>query len=172
MRGIEREVLPAAAHFGLGLLPYFPLASGMLTGKYQRNATMPAGARLTETERLADRYLKDSYWPIVEKLTDFATARGHSLLELAFSWLLSHAPVASVIAGATRGGAGEGECRGRVVGADGGGVGCDRRDHQGVAASPAEGRLPPACSVSRRYARSSSCHASSRRREATGRSAR
>ena len=102
VRGIEREVLPAASHFGLGLLPYFPLASGLLTGKYRRNAAMPAGARLTETERLADRYLKDAYWPIVEKLTDFATSRGHDLLDLAFSWLLSHAPVASVIAGATR----------------------------------------------------------------------
>jgi aryl-alcohol dehydrogenase-like predicted oxidoreductase len=102
VRGIEKEVLPAASHFGLGLLPYFPLASGLLTGKYRRNAAMPAGARLTETERLADRYLKDAHWPIVEKLTDFATSRGHTLLELAFSWLLSHAPVASVIAGATR----------------------------------------------------------------------
>jgi aryl-alcohol dehydrogenase-like predicted oxidoreductase len=102
VRGIEREVLPAAAHFGLGMLPYFPLASGLLTGKYQRNAAMPSGARLTETQRLADRYLTDANWPTVEKLTDFATSRGHSLIELAFSWLLSHAPVASVIAGATK----------------------------------------------------------------------
>ena len=102
VRGIERDVLPAATHFGLGLLPYFPLASGLLTGKYQRNAAMPRGARLTETQRLADRYLTETNWPTVEKLTDFAMSRGHTLLELAFSWLLSHAPVASVIAGATR----------------------------------------------------------------------
>jgi aryl-alcohol dehydrogenase-like predicted oxidoreductase len=102
VRGIEREVLPAATHFGLGMLPYFPLASGLLTGKYQRNTTLPEGARLTNTQRLADRYLTDANWPAVEKLTDFAASQGHSLVELAFSWLLSHAPVASVIAGATK----------------------------------------------------------------------
>ncbi len=102
VRGIEREIIPAATHFGLGLLPYFPLASGLLTGKYQRNAAMPEGARLTQTQRLAERYLTDANWPTVEKLTDFATSRGHTLVELAFSWLLSHATIASVIAGATK----------------------------------------------------------------------
>jgi aryl-alcohol dehydrogenase-like predicted oxidoreductase len=102
VRGAERALLPAANHFGLGLLPYFPLASGLLTGKYQRNTVLPEGARLTETQRLADRYLTEANWPVVEKLADFATSRGHSLLDLAFSWLLAHAPVASVIAGATR----------------------------------------------------------------------
>ena len=86
----------------MGLLPYFPLASGLLTGKYRRHAPLPEGARLTKTQRLADRYLTDANWPIVEKLHEFCAARGHSLLELAFSWLLAQAPVASVIAGATQ----------------------------------------------------------------------
>ena len=96
------ELLPAMERFGLGLLPYFPLASGLLTGKYRRNATMPEGARLTNTQRLADRYLTDRHWPVVEKLSDFCAARGHTMVELAFSWLLSRGVVASVIAGATR----------------------------------------------------------------------
>ncbi len=63
---------------------------------------MPEGARLTNTQRLADRYLTDANWPQVEKLADFCAARGHTMVELAFSWLLSRGPVASVIAGATK----------------------------------------------------------------------
>ena len=102
VRGADKELLPAMERFGLGLLPFFPLASGLLTGKYQRNAEMPQGARLTETERLASRFMTDAHWPKVEKLGDFAASRGHTLLELAFSWLLARKPVASVIAGATR----------------------------------------------------------------------
>ncbi len=102
VRKADAELLPAMERFGLGLLPYFPLASGLLTGKYRRNATMPEGARLTNTQRLADRYLTDRHWPVVEKLTDFCDARGHTLVELAFSWLLSRSVTASVIAGATR----------------------------------------------------------------------
>jgi len=74
----------------------------LLTGKYQRNATLPAGARLTTTQRLADRYLTESHWPVVEKLADFCAARGRSMVQLAFSWLLARGPVASVIAGATK----------------------------------------------------------------------
>ena len=101
VRKHEAELMPAMRKYGLGLLPYFPLASGLLTGKYNRNAPMPADARLTKTQRLADRYLTEQNWAIAEKLGDFAQARGHSALELAFSWLLSHPPVASVIAGAT-----------------------------------------------------------------------
>ncbi|MBV9734594.1 MAG: aldo/keto reductase [Acidisphaera sp.] len=102
VRGLERELLPAVQAYGLGLLPYFPLASGLLTGKYRRDAAMPEGARLTKTQRLADRYISERNWAIVERLERFATERGRTLLELAFSWLLSHPPVASVIAGATR----------------------------------------------------------------------
>jgi aryl-alcohol dehydrogenase-like predicted oxidoreductase len=102
VRAIERELLPAIAAHGLGLLPYFPLASGLLTGKYRRNTAMPEGGRLTETPRLADRYLKESHWEKVERLEAFCAARNRSLLELAFSWLLARPAVASVIAGATR----------------------------------------------------------------------
>ncbi len=102
VRGAQRELLPAMAHFGLGLLPYFPLASGLLTGKYQRNAVMPQGARLTTTQRLADRYLTDVNWPTVEKLADWVGQRGHTMLELAFAWLLAQPAVSSVIAGATK----------------------------------------------------------------------
>jgi aryl-alcohol dehydrogenase-like predicted oxidoreductase len=102
VRDAEASLMPAARAAGMGLLPYFPLASGLLTGKYRRNAPMPAGARLTATQRLADRYLTERNWTIAERLADFAEARGRTMLELAFSWLLAQAPVASVIAGATR----------------------------------------------------------------------
>ena len=101
-RAPETELMPAARAAGMGLLPYFPLASGLLTGKYRRNAPMPADARLTKTQRLADRTLTERNWRIAESLGDYAEARGHTLLELAFSWLLARAPVASVIAGATK----------------------------------------------------------------------
>lgn len=102
VRDPERELLPAMDAHGLGLLPYFPLASGLLSGKYKRNAPMPEGARLTKTQRLADRYLTDTNWKIVERLEEFCARRGRSLLELAFSWLVARRKVSSVIAGATK----------------------------------------------------------------------
>ncbi|HXN44670.1 MAG TPA: aldo/keto reductase [Xanthobacteraceae bacterium] len=102
VREPERELIPAMERYGLGLLPYFPLASGLLTGKYKRNASMPAGARLTGTKRLADRYLTEANWRIVERFEDFCARRGRTLLELAFSWLTARPTVASVIAGATQ----------------------------------------------------------------------
>ena len=100
MRDIERELLPAIDHFGLGLLPYFPLASGLLSGKYTRGA-LPEGARLTAVPGLGQRYLTEENWRKVEALKLFAKERGHSLLDLAFAWLLARPNVASVIAGAT-----------------------------------------------------------------------
>jgi len=102
VRGLDKESIPAMQAYGLGLLPFFPLASGLLTGKYKRNAPMPEGARLTNTQRLADRYINDVNWQIVERLGDFAATRGHSMLELAFSWLACRPTVVSVIAGATK----------------------------------------------------------------------
>ncbi len=102
VRGAEKELLPALDACGLGLLPYFPLGSGLLTGKYKRNAPKPEGARLSYLQNLADRYFTDANWAIVETLSDFCAARGHTLLELAFSWLAAKAPVSSVIAGATK----------------------------------------------------------------------
>lgn len=101
VRKIEKDLVPAMQHYGLGLLPYFPLASGLLTGKYRRNQ-MPEGARLTAVKNLADRYLTDANWSKVESLEKFCADRGHTMLELAFSWLLARPTVASVIAGATR----------------------------------------------------------------------
>jgi aryl-alcohol dehydrogenase-like predicted oxidoreductase len=101
-RDIERDLVPAMQQHGLGLLPYFPLGSGLLTGKYKRGAPLPDGARLTVTKRLADRYMTDRNLEIVAKLEAFCERRGHSVLELAFSWLAARLPVASVIAGATK----------------------------------------------------------------------
>jgi aryl-alcohol dehydrogenase-like predicted oxidoreductase len=102
VRGIESDLLPAMQSYGMGLLPYFPLASGLLTGKYKRNAPMPQGTRLAGAKALADRYLTERNWGIAEKLGDFCAARDHSMLELAFSWLARRPQVSSVIAGATR----------------------------------------------------------------------
>jgi aryl-alcohol dehydrogenase-like predicted oxidoreductase len=102
VRDAEKELIPAAQAYGLGLLPYFPLACGLLTGKYKRNAAMPADARLTNTQRLADRYLTESNWAKTEKLADFCEKRGKSMVELAFSWLAAQPVVSSVIAGATK----------------------------------------------------------------------
>jgi aryl-alcohol dehydrogenase-like predicted oxidoreductase len=102
---LEREYEPNMAAmveaYGLGLIPFSPLANGLLTGKYRRNLPMPEGARLTVTQRMADRYLTERNWAIIEDLADFCDARGHTLLELAFSWLASRPAVASIIAGAT-----------------------------------------------------------------------
>jgi aryl-alcohol dehydrogenase-like predicted oxidoreductase len=102
VRDIEKDLVPAMQAYDLGLLPFFPLASGLLTGKYQRNAPLPDGTRLANTKRLADRYISDANWTIVEKLSDFAAARGRTMLELAFSWLAARPYVSSVIAGATK----------------------------------------------------------------------
>jgi aryl-alcohol dehydrogenase-like predicted oxidoreductase len=102
VRDIERELIPAMQAYDMGLLPFFPLASGFLTGKYKRNAPMPEGSRLATTPRFQDRYATEKNWAIVEALSAFATARGHTMLELAFSWLAAQPAVSSVIAGATK----------------------------------------------------------------------
>jgi aryl-alcohol dehydrogenase-like predicted oxidoreductase len=98
-RGVEDEVVPACEHFGLGLLPFFPLDSGLLTGKYQRGEKPAAGTRLAQ-----DRYqpwLDNADWDTVEALTAFGAERGHSLLEVAIAGLAAQPAVTSVIAGAT-----------------------------------------------------------------------
>jgi aryl-alcohol dehydrogenase-like predicted oxidoreductase len=102
VRDADRELLPALRAHGQGLLPFFPLAGGLLTGKYKRGAPMPEGARLTYVKPSADRFLTERSWSILERLDAFCAARGHSLIELAFSWLASRSPVSSVIAGATK----------------------------------------------------------------------
>jgi aryl-alcohol dehydrogenase-like predicted oxidoreductase len=101
-RGAEKDLIPAIAHYGMGLLPYFPLANGALTGKYKRNAPMPEGARLTKLPERAGQIFSDDNWTKIEALTAFCEARGKTLVELAFSWLAAQPVVSSVIAGATR----------------------------------------------------------------------
>lgn len=98
-RGAEQEVVPACERFGLGLLPYFPLANGLLTGKYRRGEAAPAGTRLG-IERFADA-LTNAPWEVLDRLESFARERGRSLLDVAISGLGAQPTVASVIAGAT-----------------------------------------------------------------------
>jgi aryl-alcohol dehydrogenase-like predicted oxidoreductase len=104
VRGLEKDLRPAIESYGIGLLPYFPLASGLLTGKYKRNEPMPEGTRLARAKGIShfEKFLTDEKWTAVERLSGFAAERGHTLLELAFSWLLAQQPVPSVIAGATK----------------------------------------------------------------------
>jgi aryl-alcohol dehydrogenase-like predicted oxidoreductase len=99
-RDIERELVPAMRAHGLGFLPYFPLASGVLSGKYLGGA-MPAGTRISNQARLKDRFLTAENLAKADALATFARARGRTLLDLAFSWLLARPTVASVIAGAS-----------------------------------------------------------------------
>ncbi len=100
-RRIERELVPACNARGVGILPYFPLASGFLTGKYRRGQDAPAGSRLSAAGPMADRYLTEANFDQLLALEAFASERGHSMLELAIGWLASQPHVSSVIAGAT-----------------------------------------------------------------------
>ena len=102
VREIERELLPALQAYNIGLLPYFPLASGLLTGKYSRTSPPPPDTRFSAWQRLGDRYATDANWDAVEHLRSFCAARGKGMLELAFNWLLAKPVVSSVIAGATK----------------------------------------------------------------------
>ncbi len=99
-RRIEAELVPACRAHEVGILPYFPLASGFLTGKYRRGQEAPEGTRLA-AGRAAERALTDARFDQLEALEGFAKERGHSLLELAIGWLASKPQVDSVIAGAT-----------------------------------------------------------------------
>jgi aryl-alcohol dehydrogenase-like predicted oxidoreductase len=98
----EAAVLPACERLGLSFIPYFPLASGLLTGKYRRGESPPEGTRLAQWP--ADRVgpmLSDERFVTVEHLDDYARDHGHTILELALSWLAAQPTVASIIAGAT-----------------------------------------------------------------------
>lgn len=99
-RGVEEEVVPTILRHGLGIVPYFPLESGLLTGKYLQGQAYPGGSRLAAMPRFATLATEDNF-VYIEELTEFARSRGHSLLELAFSWLAAQEGVASIIAGAT-----------------------------------------------------------------------
>jgi aryl-alcohol dehydrogenase-like predicted oxidoreductase len=101
-RRIERELVPAATAHGLGVLPYFPLASGFLTGKYRPGQPPPEGTRLATAGAMGERILTEQNFETLTKLEAFAGPRGRSMLEVAIGWLASQPHVSSVIAGATR----------------------------------------------------------------------
>lgn len=101
-RRIEGELMPACNAYGLSILPYFPLASGFLTGKYRQGQEMPAGTRLANAGPMAARVLNDKNYETLGKLEAFADARGKTMLDLAIGWLASLSHVGSVIAGATK----------------------------------------------------------------------
>ncbi|HLK61221.1 MAG TPA: aldo/keto reductase [Chthonomonadaceae bacterium] len=99
-RAAEQDVLPECERTGIAFLPYFPLANGLLTGKYRKGQPFPEGTRIQAEGRNAG-LLSEENLDKVEALIAFAEARNHTLLELAFGWLLAHPSIASVIAGAT-----------------------------------------------------------------------
>ena len=100
-RNIEKELVPAANAHGARFLPFYPLASGLLTGKYRPDAPPPPGSRFAKPERYESRFMTDRVNTMVEGLRTFAETRGHTLLELAMSWLACQPHVGSIIAGAT-----------------------------------------------------------------------
>jgi aryl-alcohol dehydrogenase-like predicted oxidoreductase len=100
-REIEKELIPACEYFGIGVLPYFPLAGGFLTGKYQEGQPAPEGSR-GETSEYVQRYMNPENYAVLSKLTAFAEERQHTLNELAHAWLLAQPLVGSVISGATK----------------------------------------------------------------------
>ncbi len=103
-RGIEKELVPACEKYGVSVLPYFPLASGFLTGKYKKDQEKPEGARLSNPAmgRMADRIFNDHNYEVLDKLENFAAQRNHGVLDVAIGWLASKPYIGSVIAGATK----------------------------------------------------------------------
>ena len=99
-RAVEREMVPACAALGVSLVPYFPLAGGFLTGKYEKDVAPPANTRFGRAQQ-RPRYLSDENFTKLEKWKTVASERGHTMGELAIAWLLAHPVVCSVIAGAT-----------------------------------------------------------------------
>ena len=101
-RGIEAELLPACQAFGVGVIPYFPLAGGLLTGKYKEGAPAPSGTRGYQSERFERRFMTPRNFTIVRSLEAWAAERGHTVAELAVAWLLARPAVSTVITGTTR----------------------------------------------------------------------
>jgi aryl-alcohol dehydrogenase-like predicted oxidoreductase len=98
-REVERELIPCCRTYGVGILPYYPLASGFLTGKYLHGKPVPKGTRLYDSAKALSN-LTDRNFDLLDRLKVFAMERGHSTLELAIAWLLANPSVGSVIAGA------------------------------------------------------------------------
>ncbi len=101
-RGAEAELLPACVAFGIGVIPYFPLAGGMLTGKYREGEPAPTGTRGHQSERFEQRFMTARNFAIVRRLEAWAKERGHTVGELAIAWLLARPAVSTVITGTTR----------------------------------------------------------------------
>lgn len=101
-RNVEKELLPALREKQMGFLPFYPLAAGVLTGKYRQGGDIPAGTRLDKMDHLAARFFNDETMEIAEALRTFAEAHGRTLLELAFAWLASRDVIPSIIAGSSR----------------------------------------------------------------------
>lgn len=99
-REVEQDVIPACVHFHVGMIPYFPLASGMLTGKYRRGQEAPEGTRLAGMG--TNRFMTENNFDVVERLDSFARGKGTTLLHVAIGGLLAQPSVCSVIAGATK----------------------------------------------------------------------
>jgi aryl-alcohol dehydrogenase-like predicted oxidoreductase len=98
VRDAERDALPACERLGIGFVPYFPLASGLLTGKYRRGEPAPEGTRLASRDQIAS----EEQFDLLDALESFASERGLSMIDVAIGALLAQGPVSSVIAGATK----------------------------------------------------------------------
>jgi aryl-alcohol dehydrogenase-like predicted oxidoreductase len=101
VREVEKEIIPASAYLGIGVLPYFPLAGGFLTGKYKQGQPAPQGSR-GEESGYVQQYMTPDHYATLEKLIAFAQDHGHAINELAHVWLLAQPQVSSVISGATK----------------------------------------------------------------------
>ncbi len=101
-RSVERELVPFCDEYNIGILPFYPLASGFLTGKYRQGEPVPEGTRLAGNQRAQGNTLTEKNFAMLSKLENFAAERGHPMVELAIAWLLGNPAVSSVIAGATR----------------------------------------------------------------------
>ena len=100
-RDARRDVIPACERLGIGFLPFYPLLAGLLTGKYRADST-PQGTRLTSGIHFYAGILENADYPLLDRLTDFAAERGHTLIELAIGWLLSQPVIPCVTTGATK----------------------------------------------------------------------
>jgi aryl-alcohol dehydrogenase-like predicted oxidoreductase len=100
-RKAAKDLLPFCNKYNISIIPYFPLYSGLLTGKYKRGEPAPDGTRLS-TGPMAAKFLREDYFDLIDQLQNWANKRDHTIGELAISWLLAHKAVGSVIAGATK----------------------------------------------------------------------
>lgn len=101
-RDVEKEIVPCCQEYGLGIIPFSPLAGGFLTGKYEKGKPGPEGARLSGNSRQAASLFTETNFAVLEQLENFAEERGHTMVELAIAWLLGNPVVSTVIAGATK----------------------------------------------------------------------